>query len=123
MNISNGYLWLRSQNSKNNNNYELVKNRYRIVDKQVCIDTQPEQIILLNTKIPRRIFPYFKLFNYQLHLPIVYDFFTWKDRDFLILDNVPIKADGTLYPSLDEVWSGADTLQQLYWLWQILELW
>ncbi len=123
MNICNGYLWLVGENIGNYQASELIKNRYEVISRGTCQDRQPEQSPFLTGKIPRLIAPYFKLFDYRLHLPIVYDFFSFENKQILVLENVPFNSNGELYPRLNDVWLEAEPLQQIYWLWQILELW
>jgi serine/threonine protein phosphatase PrpC len=41
----------------------------------------------------------------------------------ILLENVPIDASGELYPSIESMLTKASAVRQVYWLWQILELW
>lgn len=123
MNIFNSYLWLVGKHISNLHTSQLIKNRYKVINNRLCQDTKPEQLPFLSNQIPNSIAPYFKLFAYNLHLPIVYDFLIIENEEIIILDNVPIDKNGKLYPCLNDVWQEAEPLQQLYWLWQILELW
>jgi protein phosphatase len=43
--------------------------------------------------------------------------------EILLLENAPIDATGKLFPSLVEALPQAPAVRQIYWLWQILELW
>jgi protein phosphatase len=40
-----------------------------------------------------------------------------------LLENVPIDSDGNLYPAIVEQWHQTKAVRQVYWLWQILQLW
>jgi protein phosphatase len=41
----------------------------------------------------------------------------------VLLENAPIGADGQLYPTLTQQWNQVPPVRQVYWLWQILQLW
>ena len=55
----------------------------------------------------------------RLHLPQVYGF----AGDILLLENVPIDETGNLYPAIADAWEQATPVRQVYWLWQIIQLW
>jgi protein phosphatase len=41
----------------------------------------------------------------------------------ILLANVPLDAQGNLYPEIAHAWSQATAARQVYWLWQLLTLW
>jgi protein phosphatase len=83
------------------------------------LDTQPGSLPNIPEELPQEIIPYLRLYQQRSHLPQVYGF----HNDTLLLENVPIDENGNLYPAITEAWKHATTLRQVYWLWQILELW
>ncbi len=110
----------------------LVANRYRVVAPQVWLDTEPQtppqtENQLSEESYQQTVLPYLYLYPYRLHLPQPFGFCRWAkspaSAEILLLENVPIDANGKLYPSIADVWSGASALRQIYWLWQILNLW
>jgi protein phosphatase len=40
-----------------------------------------------------------------------------------LLENVPIDSSGNLLPSIAQVWEQTSAVRQVYWLWQLLQLW
>jgi protein phosphatase len=40
-----------------------------------------------------------------------------------LLENVPLDEKGTLYTAIAHAWADATAVRQVYWLWQLLELW
>lgn len=110
----------------------LVANRYRVVAPQVWLDTEPQTPPQTENQLSpetyqQTVLPYLYLYPYRLHLPQAFGFCRWAKSpaaaEILLLENAPIDATGKLYPSIAEVWAGASPLRQLYWLWQILNLW
>lgn len=43
--------------------------------------------------------------------------------NILLLENVPIDEEGNIYPTIIDAWEKAKPVRQVYWLWQILQLW
>ncbi|UKO96652.1 protein phosphatase 2C domain-containing protein [Nostoc sp. UHCC 0870] len=103
-----------------------VADRYEAIAPQVWLDTQPGFSPDVPKKLPPVIIPYLRLYPERLHLPQVYGFVpSWEagEDDILLLENVPIDEQGHLYPSLTDAWKQATAVRQVYWLWQILQLW
>ncbi|MFW6264206.1 MAG: protein phosphatase 2C domain-containing protein [Cyanobacteriota bacterium] len=102
---------------------QLVQDRFRIVAPNIVQDTLPKELPPIPEDLPPVIFPYLELFPYRLHLPEVYGICQLGEEQLILLDNAPIDRHGNLYPSLEEAWTNATALRQVYWLWQIVELW
>lgn len=107
---------------------ERVADRYQVVAPQLWQDTQPETIPEIPRDWPDRVRPYLYLYPLRLHLPVAYGFCQWElaadpQAAILLLDHVPLQASGQLYPTVTESWPYATALRQVYWFWQILELW
>ena len=101
---------------------DLVGDRYRVIAPQIWLDTKPELPPVCEH--PNRIAQlYGKLYPRQLHVPRVYDICPLPEGELLLLDNIPITAQGELLPALSSIWVDSSPLRQLYWLWQILDLW
>lgn len=120
---NNPYLWAIGKDLAELPSTELLKGRYKLVSPQLWLDTlidippeQPSKLELVK--------PYLLLHPYQLHLPQLYGVCQLEDfPDILLLENIPCDRHGKLYHSLESAWSKANPVRQLYWLWQILELW
>ncbi|AFY39727.1 protein serine/threonine phosphatase [[Leptolyngbya] sp. PCC 7376] len=101
---------------------DLVADRYRVVAPQIWQDTKPE--LLPICEHPSAIAKlYGKLYPRQLHVPRVYDICPLPEGELLLLDNIPVSDNGEILPALASIWVDSSPLRQLYWLWQILDLW
>lgn len=102
----------------------LVGQRYRVVGPQIWLETQPGRSPEVPPEPPDSILPYLHLYPHRLHLPTVYGLYHREGAaSILLLDNVPIDHQGKLLPALATLWPKASPVRQLYWLWQILQLW
>jgi protein phosphatase len=98
---------------------ELIKERYEVITSQIWLDIQPLQVPEIPEQLPKAIIPYLRLSSDRSHLPQVYGF----ADDILLLENVPIDETGNLYPAIADAWEQATPVRQVYWLWQIIQLW
>ncbi|OKH13747.1 PP2C family protein-serine/threonine phosphatase [[Limnothrix rosea] IAM M-220] len=101
---------------------DLVADRYRVVAPQIWQDTKPELPAVCEHP-PAIAKLYGKLYPRQLHIPRVYDICPLPEGDLLLLDNIPITENGEILSALGSIWVDSSPLRQLYWLWQILDLW
>lgn len=99
-----------------------VVDRYEVITHRVWLDTQPGLPPTVPHQLPPTVIPYLKLYPQRLHIPAAYGLIHTTD-DILLLENVPIDETGNLYPTITEAWQQATTVRQIYWLWQILQLW
>ncbi|MBW4615396.1 MAG: protein phosphatase 2C domain-containing protein [Desmonostoc vinosum HA7617-LM4] len=103
-----------------------VANRYEVISRRVWLDTQPGLLPDILEELPKEVIPYLQLYQERLHLPQPYGFAHVLDEggnDILLLENVPIDETGHIYPTIIEAWEQATAVRQVYWLWQILQLW
>ncbi|MDZ8078053.1 MAG: protein phosphatase 2C domain-containing protein [Nostoc sp. DcaGUA01] len=103
-----------------------VANRYEVIRHQVWLDTLPGLLPDVPEELPKAVIPYLRLYQERLHLPQVYGFardVEGDTGDILLLENVPIDETGHIYPTIAEAWEQATAVRQVYWLWQILQLW
>ncbi|MBD2293699.1 protein phosphatase 2C domain-containing protein [Anabaena sphaerica FACHB-251] len=103
-----------------------IADRYEVITQQICLDTQPGLPPDMVSELPPAVIPYLKLYPERLHIPQPYGFTSSLNadtNDILLLENAPIDGKGNLYPRITEVWEQAKAVRQLYWLWQILQLW
>jgi len=132
--LMNRYLWaVGSVRELPIKSGELIQDRYRVVAPQIWQDLQPQLPPEMPQQSDSQILPYLRLYPHRLHVPEVYgvcqlpgDTFSGtavQDTVVTLLENVPIDANGELYPSLKSMWSQVSPVRQIYWLWQILELW
>jgi protein phosphatase len=106
---------------------KLVENRYHVMAPQLWLDTKSTERPEALWPLPDRARPYAHLSRYRLHLPQLYGFCSLgragNSVEIPLLDNVPIDINGALLPALSEVWQHGTALQQIHWLWQIVNLW
>lgn len=107
---------------------ELIGDRYYVVAPQIWLDTQPARPPFAPHELPEAILSYLKLYPYRLHIPEVHGFCQLGEdstaTNLLLLENVPVDGNtGTLYPAMLELWPHTPPVRQVYWLWQILQLW
>jgi protein phosphatase len=120
------YLWVIGSSAGTIPQGEKVADRYEVIAPRIWLDTQPGKLPGIPGEIPKEIIPYLRLYQQRLHLPQVYGFVrsqTEAADDILLLENVPIDEAGNLYPALTKAWQQATAVRQVYWLWQILQLW
>ncbi len=113
------HLWVTDLCQANIQPGDKVANRYEVITPQIWLDTQPGLLPDLPEELPKEIIPYLQLYQQRLHLPQVYGFV----GDIILLENVPIDETGNLYPAITDAWTQATAVRQVYWLWQILQLW
>ncbi len=119
----NRYLWAVGSSAAHLSVGEVVKDRYQVVAPQIWQDTQPELQPEFPEKLGNTVLPYLRLYPHSLHVPQIYGICQLENSDVILLENVPIDANGELCPSIQSMWSQASAVRQVYWLWQILELW
>ncbi|MBD2495039.1 protein phosphatase 2C domain-containing protein [Nostoc sp. FACHB-280] len=119
------YLWATGNLAANISPGTQVAERYEIIQPQIWLDTQPGLPPETLQDLPQAVIPYLKLYQQHLHLPQVYGFVAAGEdaEDILLLENAPIDATGNLYPTITDAWEQATAVRQVYWLWQILQLW
>ncbi|MEO1374431.1 MAG: protein phosphatase 2C domain-containing protein [Cyanobacteria bacterium J06635_10] len=120
------YVWAIDTKKNKRSPGEKVASRYEVISPQIWLDTQPIVVPEILEKIPKKVIPYLRLHQYKLHVPHVYGFVRSaqeNEDNILLLENVPINDKGSLYPAITDVWEHSTAVRQVYWLWQILELW
>ncbi|MBE8971226.1 protein phosphatase 2C domain-containing protein [Nostocales cyanobacterium LEGE 12452] len=103
-----------------------VADRYEVIKQQIWLDTQPGLPPDVPEELPSEVIPYLQLYQERLHLPQAYGFVSNLEQDttdILLLENAPIDKTGNIYPTIVEAWEEATAVRQVYWLWQILQLW
>ncbi|KAM3090676.1 protein phosphatase 2C domain-containing protein [Phormidesmis sp. 146-35] len=101
----------------------LENDRYQIIAPQIWRDTRPEIDPHVPDMLPDEALPYLQLYPQRLHVPEVYGFYQDESEDILLLENAPIDASGQLQVAIAQVWQQTSAVRQVYWLWQILQLW
>lgn len=118
------YLWATGTEAAKMLPETLVADRYEVITQQIWLDTQPALPPEVPSELPKTVIPYLKLYQQQLHIPQPYGFTSSLDAsDILLLENAPIDEMGNLYPTITAAWEQAKAVRQVYWLWQILQLW
>ena len=119
------YLWATGSLSAQIPPGTKVADRYEVIKQQIWLDTQPGLPPDVPEELPTEVIPYLQLYQ-RLHLPQAYGFasnFEEDTTDILLLENAPIDKTGNIYPTIVEAWQEATAVRQVYWLWQILQLW
>ncbi|MBD1995475.1 protein phosphatase 2C domain-containing protein [Leptolyngbya sp. FACHB-541] len=101
-----------------------INGRYGVVAPRIWLDTQPGRSPDVPSSLPDAALPYLHLYPQRLYVPGVFGFCALKGGDVaMLLENAPIDLTGKLYPAIATVWSRGTAVRQVYWLWQILQLW
>jgi protein phosphatase len=119
----NRYLWAMGSAALYIPVGEHVTDRYQVVAPQIWQDMHPELPPDVPQHFDDNILPYLRLYPHRLHLPQVYGVCQLGESVVTLLENVPIDASGEVYPPITSMWTKASAVRQVYWLWQILELW
>lgn len=108
----------------------LLAGRYYVVSSQVWLDTQPglSPDFPSTAELPDEMVAYLMLYPYRLHLPEVYGVCVLSEelatpKELMLLENVPLDQEGKLLPAIAQLWPQAKPVRQVYWLWQLLQLW
>ena len=120
------YVWAVDTKKNHLESGEKIDGRYEVISPQIWLDTQPILIPETLDKLPNKVLPYLRLHQHRLHVPHVYGFTKIRkdsEDNILLLENAPIDDKGSLYPAITDVWEHSTAVRQVYWLWQILELW
>ncbi|MEC4816543.1 MAG: protein phosphatase 2C domain-containing protein [Scytonema sp. PMC 1069.18] len=120
------YLWATGSSAAKIQLEQNLADRYEVIAPQIWLDTLPGLLPDIPEELPQEVIPYLRLYQYQLHLPQVYGFVRsplQEGGDILLLENVPIEDSESVYPNIVEAWEQANGVRQVYWLWQILQLW
>ncbi len=119
------YLWATGSSSAQIPPGTKVADRYEVISSQIWLDTQPGLPPDVPEELPTQVISYLRLYQERLHLPQAYGFACYEENtdDIFLLENVPIDKTGNIYPTIVEAWEQATAVRQVYWLWQILQLW
>ena len=119
------YLWATGNQAAQIPPETKVADRYEVIKPQIWLDTQPALLPDIPAQLPNIVIPYLRLYSEHLHIPQAYGFTSLAevDGDILLLENAPIDETGCIYPTITDSWEQASPLRQVYWLWQILQLW
>lgn len=121
------YLWAVGPEAEQVPQGSEIGDRYFAIEPQVWLDTRPGEPPNAPEQLPDAILPYLHLYPHRLHVPEVYGFCQLGESEaapeVLLLENAPVDAIGRLHPSIVEAWLGTSAVRQVYWLWQILQLW
>jgi len=125
--LSYRYLWAVGSTAGQIQPGQVVGNRYYVGAPQVWLDTKPAVPPTIPESISDVILPYLHLYSHRLHLPGVHGIYnlgtTSEGEEILLLDNIPTDSKGTILPTMAEVWPKTKSIRQVYWLWQMLQLW
>jgi protein phosphatase len=119
------YLWATGNQAAQIPPGTKVADRYEVIKPQIWLDTQPALLPDIPAQLPNIVIPYLRLYSEHLHISQAYGFTSLAeaDGDILLLENAPIDETGCIYPTISESWEQASPVRQVYWLWQILQLW
>lgn len=117
------YLWAIGKGVEKIAPGTVVGDRYQVIAPQIWLDTRPNRPPEAPEEIPENLLSYLKLFAYRLHIPTIYSFTVWESTGVLLLENAPIDQSGNLFPAIASLLPTATAVRQVYWLWQLLDLW
>jgi protein phosphatase len=127
------YLWVVGSAATDYAVGTMVCDRYYVANVQTWLDLRPANPPATPAEFPAAALPYLKAHQHRLHVPGLYD--VWhpakeypakeptQAAPLLLLDNEPFDGKGQLRPTLAQQWQQTNPTRQVYWLWQILELW
>jgi protein phosphatase len=117
------YRYLRAVGKSHLEAGDWVGDRYVVMGAHLWLDTQPSAAPEVPV-FPDEVQPYLQLYSHRLHVPGLHGFGILPNQDpVFLLDNIPVDAAGKLYPAIAAEWSAASAVRQVYWLWQMLQLW
>ena len=123
------YLWATKETISQEQEKKLINNRYLVISSRIFLDTQPGNPPQTPQEVAKEIIPYLQLFPCYPNIPQVYGQLDGTNAWLLDYGTVPTQAKGELIyphqliPELRYLWPNATALQQLNWLWQIVQLW
>ena len=118
------YVWALGHGTNKVPIREIVDGRYQVVAPSIWLDTRPEQPPKLPDQVPSFVLPYLKAYPYQLNLPGIYGICHQESGEaVLLLSNVPVSHRGQLMPAIVKAWPTTTGFRQVYWLWQMINLW
>ncbi|WP_293126769.1 protein phosphatase 2C domain-containing protein [Microcoleus sp. bin38.metabat.b11b12b14.051] len=121
------YLWAVGPAVEEVPTGKVIADRYFVIAPQIWLDSRPSIPPSVPEQLPDSIMPYLHLYPERLHTPEVYGFCALGEAaaatEVLLLENVPVNNFGSLYPSILEAWAQTSAARQVYWLWQMLQLW
>lgn len=143
------YLWAVGDHADAFQPGELVVNRYLCKRSRIFLDTRPGFYPLASSEsLPDSLLPYLRTSPYQLHVPQIYDLLFEGPSDapthvIALLERSPLYCSSAtagfaqgitpgspsaatevaLLPAIGDQWAQASARRQLYWLWQIAQLW
>lgn len=100
-----------------------VNDRYWVLGPGIWQDTQAPDPPDSPATVSTAALPYLRAYPHQLHVPTVYGECQLDHGAVLLLDNVPLDRHGRLLPTLGTAWAGATPFRQVYWCWQLFNLW
>lgn len=121
------YLWAVGPAAEEVPAGQVIADRYFVIAPQIWLDSRPSLPPNVPEQLPVQIMPYLHLYPQRLHTPEVYGFCSLGEAaeatEVLLLENVPVNNFGSLNPSILQAWSQTTAARQVYWLWQMLQLW
>jgi len=121
------YLWVVGPAAEEVPAGQVIADRYFVIAPQIWLDSRPSLPPSVPEELPDMIMPYLHLYPQRLHTPEVYGFCSLGEAaeatEVLLLENVPVNNFGSLNPSILQAWSQTTAARQVYWLWQMLQLW
>lgn len=101
-----------------------LNKRYTYVGYGSVLDTTPGELPPTPRPMPAIAVPYLRLFAQRPHIPIPYSTLHLSGgSSLLLLEAAPLDASGRPFPSITEVQDQVSPLRQLYWFWQMVQLW
>jgi protein phosphatase len=98
--------------------------RYYVSEPHVWLDLAPGEPPTQSPELPETLQPYLYLYPQRLNLPQIYGIaIDGRGEEILLLENAPINRDGKPLPTILMRWNEANATRQVYWLYQLAQLW
>jgi protein phosphatase len=123
--IARRYLWAVGDRAQSKKLGATAGNaRYYVCEPQIWLDLAPGEPPQQYPDLPEALLPYLYLYPQRLNLPSIEGIaIDGRGEEVLLLDNGPISADGKPLPTILMRWNEANATRQVYWLYQLAQLW
>jgi protein phosphatase len=123
--ITRRYLWAVGDSAASRKVGATTGNaRYYVTAPNVWLDLEPQVPPTQPPELDALSLAYLYLYPQRLHVPEFYGLsIDGRGEETILLDRAAVNASGEPLPTIVEAWKTASATRQVYWLWQLLQLW